>query len=1245
LNTKILLLALLALGLCTLTRAQNITTAGKEFYVSFMANCTCGPSYPDTTELFLTSTVNTSGTITNPSGTFSTNFTVNANEITVINIPLSIATNSASEVVSNLGLMVTSKDTISLFAVNDETSSSDATNVIQKNALGTHYTIATYPSTIFNGSQALNSAFLIEATEDNTNIRITPSSTTLLGAPAGTPFTVRLNKGQTYYVLPKPGGDLSGTDVTVTNGCKPIAVFSGNEIAFIPVNSGYGDHLVEQLFPVNTLGKQFVTVEIRGRNTSRVKVYASYDNTVVTVDGRFAKTLFTGETYEFETNNMPSFIATSKPAQVMQYAVGHDYDIQYGPPNVGDPTMFTIRPVEQVIQNAVFLSAAIGVIAYHHASVTLRTADAANTYLDGVNIGSLFTPVPGNVLFSTAALNLAAGKHQITNAGGFLAYSYGFGNYQGYGYSVGSGANKINAYFTTDNAVSLSNGKLSVCRGSDTFNVVSADSIVSYTWDFGDGSPLVTTKGNVLMQAHAYPSIGSYVVSLTAVSALTDSCALANTSTTQLTLTVADVLAPAVKIASVPQNPVCSNTPTTFVATPQNGGPKPAYQWKVNGKLVGTNAQAYTYTPQAGDLVTCALTSSFSCAVPATATDSLTIAITPAKKVQVSISTPNPSLCADTVITFTAKSINPGVNPGYIWYVNGMDKNVPDSVFSYLPGNGDVVTCVLTSSNTCVINPSDTSNAITVTVSSLAIPYVLITAAQNPICLGQTDEFSATPYFTGSYTKYQWLVNGKNAGTDSAGFTYTPATGDYITCTLATNRACGVDTFVLASNLIYMQFTSVVPAITISTSLNPICAGTLTTFTAQPVNGGQPSYQWLVNGTPAGTNSSIFSTSGLANNDTVSCQLTSTLGCVTTPQAISNKLGMVVIPLVTPAITIAASKNPVCVDSLVNFTAAAVNNGNAPYYAWQVNGSNVGGNSPNFSSAHLANGDVVTCTLTSNVTCPTNPVANSKPLTMVVTPTIITSLSLFTPDNPVCYTSPARFTATPVNGGSSPGYQWLLNNGPTGTNSNFYTNSSLKNGDIISCRLSSSLACTAPVLAPIINMQVFNLPTVTFNPADTVIKFGTALLLRPQITGNIAQYLWAPAYGLDYTDIPDPIGSPDKTTLYNLAVTTTDGCKANNNVLVTVFRLLEMPTAFTPNGDGYNDKYIIPNQFSLNLHRFSIFNRWGQQVFTTADIATGWDGTLNGQPQSSGTYVWVIEYENLLTKQTELLKGSVVLVR
>lgn len=1213
--------------------------------MSFMANCSCGPAYPDTTELVLTSTVNTSGTITNPSGTFSTNFTVNANEITVINIPLNVATNSASEVVSNLGLIVTSKDTISLFAVNDETSSSDATNVIQKNALGTHYTIATYPSTIFNGSQALNSAFLIEATEDNTQVRITPTSTTFKGAPAGTPFTITLDKGQTYYVLPTSGGDLSGTDVTVTNGCKPIAVFSGNEIAFIPVNSGYGDHLVEQLFPVNTLGMQFVTVEIRGRNTSKVKVYASYDNTVVTVDGKIAKALHTGESYEFETNNMPSFIATSKPAQVMQFAVGHDYDIQYGPPNVGDPTMFTIRPVEQVIQNAVFLSAAIGVITYHHASVTLKTADAANTYLDGVNIGSLFTPVPGNVLFSTAALNLAAGKHQITNAGGFLAYSYGFGNYQGYGYSVGSGGNKINAYFTADNVTSISNAKLSVCRGIDTFNVVSADSIVSYTWNFGDGSPTVTTKGNVLMQTHTYPAVGTYMVSLTAVSALTDSCALSNTTTTQLTLNVADVLVPAVKIASVPQNPVCSNTPTTFVATPQNGGPRPAYQWKVNGKTLGNNSPAYTYTPQAGDLVTCTLTSSFSCAIPTAATDSLTITITPAKTVAVSITTPKSSLCEDTIITFTAKSVNRGINPEYVWYVNGINKNVPDSVFSYLPGNGDVVTCVLTSSNTCVVNPSATSNAITVIVSNQTFPYIQITAAQNPICLGQPDVFTATAYYTGVYKKYRWLVNGKSAGIDSSGFTYTPATGDVVSCTLVTNRACGIDTIVLGSNPIAIQFTSVMPAITISASLNPVCAGSLTTFTAQPINGGQPSYQWLVNGTPAGTDSSTFSTNSLANNDTVSCQLTSSLGCVTTPQALSNKVGVSTIPLVAPGITITASKNPVCVDTLVNFTATAVNNGNAPYYAWQVNGNNVGGNSTSFSAARLVNGDVVTCTLTSNVACPTNPVAASNPLTMVVTPTIITSVSLFTPDNPVCYTSPARFTATPLNGGTSPGYQWLLNNSPTGTNSNFYANSSLKNGDVITCKLTSSLACTAPVLAPIVNMHVFNLPTVIFNPADTVIKFGTSLLLRPQITGNIAQYVWTPAYGLDYTDIPDPIGSPAKTTLYNVAVTTTDGCKANNNMLVTVFRLLEMPTAFTPNGDGNNDKYSIPNQFSLNLHRFSIFNRWGQQVFTTADIATGWDGNLNGQPQSSGTYVWVIEYENLITKKTELLKGSVVLVR
>lgn len=1214
--------------------------------MSFMSNCQCGNTYPDTTELFLTSTVNTSGTISNPNGSFSTNFTVNANEITVITIPLYAATNSVSETVNNLGLIVTSKDTISLYAVNDETSSSDATNVIQKNALGTHYTIATYPSTIYNGSQALNSAFLIEATEDNTNVRITPSAITYSGAPAGVPFSVTLNKGQTYYVLPRAGGDLSGSDVTVTNGCKPIAVFSGNEIAFIPVGSGYGDHLVEQLFPVNSLGKQFVTVEIRGRNTGRVKVYASYDNTTVTVDGKIAATLGAGKSYEFETNNVPSFIATSKPAQVMEYAVGHDYDVQYGPSNVGDPTMFTIRPVEQVIQNAVFLSASIGVIVYHHASVTLKTADAANTFLDGVNIGSLFTPVPGNVLYSTAALNLAAGKHQITNAGGFLAYSYGFGNYQGYGYSVGSGVNKINAYFTVDNATSITNSPLSVCKGIDTFNVVSADSIVSYTWDFGDNSPVVITKGNVLMQTHSYASVGKYTVTLTAVSAITDSCTLSNTTTTQLTLNVASVLVPSVKISSLPQNPVCSNTSATFVATPQNGGAKPGYQWKVNGKTVGTDSSAYTYTPLSGDVVSCTLTSSFSCANPATASDTIVIKVTPAQTVQITISTPNASLCNDTIITFTAKSVNAGVNPEYVWLVNGINRNVPDSVFSYLPYNGDVVTCILTSSNTCVVNASDTSNAISVTISNLSPPYVYIAAAQNPICPGLQDVFTATPYYAGNYRKYQWQVNGKNVGTDSTVLTYVPAIGDVVICNMATNKACGTDTVSLVSNTITMQFTYVVPVVTISVPQNPVCAGTLSTFTASPLySGSQPVYQWMVNSKGAGTNSNIFSTTGLANNDTVSCQMTSSLTCVSSPLAVSNKVVMQIIPLVTPAISIAVSQNPVCIDTLVKFTATAVYTGTAPQYTWQVNGSSVGSNSTTYSSASLANGDLVSCILNSNVACPTNAVANSDTIAMVVNPTIITSLAVFTPDNPVCSGTIARFTAAGVNGGAAPGYQWLLNNSPTGTNSSYYTNNTLKNGDVISCKLTSSLACTTPVLSPVVNMHIYDLPTVTFNPADTVIKFGTSLLLQPAITGSIAQYMWTPPTALDYTDIPDPIATPDQTITYNLAVTTTDGCKANSNMLVTVFRLLQMPNAFTPNNDGSNDIYRIPPSFSLNLRNFSIYNRWGQLVFSTADINNGWDGTLNGQPQSSGTYVWIIQYDNLLTKKPELLKGSVVLVR
>ena len=87
-----------------------------------------------------------------------------------------------------------------------------------------------------------------------------------------------------------------------------------------------------------------------------------------------------------------------------------------------------------------------------------------------------------------------------------------------------------------------------------------------------------------------------------------------------------------------------------------------------------------------------------------------------------------------------------------------------------------------------------------------------------------------------------------------------------------------------------------------------------------------------------------------------------------------------------------------------------------------------------------------------------------------------------------------------------------------------------------------------------------------------------------------------------------------------------------------------VPGAFTPNGDGLNDE-IKPLALGLkSIEAFRIYNRWGQLMFSTAQIGAGWNGKFAGKPQESGTYVWYAEGTDYANKKLQK-KGNVVLVR
>jgi gliding motility-associated-like protein len=176
-------------------------------------------------------------------------------------------------------------------------------------------------------------------------------------------------------------------------------------------------------------------------------------------------------------------------------------------------------------------------------------------------------------------------------------------------------------------------------------------------------------------------------------------------------------------------------------------------------------------------------------------------------------------------------------------------------------------------------------------------------------------------------------------------------------------------------------------------------------------------------------------------------------------------------------------------------------------------------------------------------------------------------------------------------------------------------------------------------------MTVYALPVVSFSADTLVIKGGGNILLSPTVGGNISFYQWTPASGLDNAGILSPLANPVSTTTYQLTVTDNNDCQASGKETVFVYYPLEMPNAFTPNGDGKNDVFRIPPSISLEIKVFTVYDRWGMQVFETANSGIGWDGTFAGHPQPPGTYVWQIQYQDALTGKAIYASGTVILIR
>ncbi|HXB05462.1 MAG TPA: gliding motility-associated C-terminal domain-containing protein, partial [Puia sp.] len=181
------------------------------------------------------------------------------------------------------------------------------------------------------------------------------------------------------------------------------------------------------------------------------------------------------------------------------------------------------------------------------------------------------------------------------------------------------------------------------------------------------------------------------------------------------------------------------------------------------------------------------------------------------------------------------------------------------------------------------------------------------------------------------------------------------------------------------------------PAVSITASSPAACIGVPVHFSATPVDGGDaPNYQWMVNGGPAGQDSTGLTLPSPAGGLVVKCIMVSDAVCVQVPQVGSNVLTLPSVPVPVQSLGISASATTICQDSLVKFVAQPGNGGATPAYQWQVDGINVGQGSV-FSTTGLSDGDVVSCIMTGSLTC-SQPVSADPPVKMTVYPLPVVSL-------------------------------------------------------------------------------------------------------------------------------------------------------------------------------------------------------------------------------------------------------------
>lgn len=819
------------------------------------------------------------------------------------------------------------------------------------------------------------------------------------------------------------------------------------------------------------------------------------------------------------------------------------------------------------------------------------------------------------------------------------------------GKNAGAGLpNFISSTFQPTLAITSTVNCLNVAFTSPTLNTTSCqnsqNAITSYSWNFGDPASAGSNTSILANPTHAFTGTGTYSVTLI----LTIPC-----GTIAVNHTVSVISCSPQVIVNSPT--ICSGNCAALTATASGGTGPYTYTWSPN---IGAGAGPHNICPNVTTIYTITIADSFN----ALASNTVAFVVNPTPTMQVATS--SPTMCMNNFNGSTnTLSINANGATTYTWIgINGVTTNTTAGSSMtltaqppFIAGTGSVIGTI----------GSCTSMA-TFTVGSIPNPVIAVSSAS--MCYGTSAVLTASNASTYVWTPFNTL----SANTGSTVIANPTVTTVYsvVGSSLNCNSITETGTVTVVAN----------PTVNIVSPSPTICAGTSIGLTAFGAN----AYSWTPGSTLNNTtNNVVIATPLVTTNYTVvgtsnSCTHSAVKQVIVidlpTLQAICNKpticygdqttinangastynwspstglssstsnfvtvnpgtstiytliasnglcAASLTVPITVvpaPKLNLSTSNQKICFGNNTTIFASGADN-----YNWVPAVSNINANTALVTPSVTTNYTVTGYNQSGTVVC-----TFAKEIEIEVVPVIIPTIS-----NSITI---CEGESVKLNAGGSNTYMWYPATGLSSTlTPQTYANP--KTTTVYSVQVSNGKNC--PVTATVL-IKVNPLPKVDAGP-DVTFNLDEPMYLDAKGTGKLT---WILGEGILCKDCPNTQIKPTNSGCYQIQAVNEFGCKVIDEVCIEVSKdyNIYIPNIFTPNADGKNDEFLVYGTGITKLE-VTVFDRWGEKLFTSNEQLKGWDGKYKGVDLKEDVYPYQVTF-NTLDGKKHTKTGHVTLLK